>query len=89
MQPRLRERYQQDIRDKLSQEFGYGNVHQVPRLTKIVVNIGLGEAAQNPKLWTTPSRSWPRSPGSARWFAGRASPWPTSSSAKVRASEPW
>ena len=50
MQPRLRERYQQDVRDKLSQEFGYGNVHQVPRLTKIVVNIGLGEATQNPKL---------------------------------------
>jgi large subunit ribosomal protein L5 len=50
MQARLRERYQQDVRDKLSQEFGYGNVHQVPRLTKIVVNIGLGEATQNPKL---------------------------------------
>jgi large subunit ribosomal protein L5 len=50
MKPRLRERYQQDIRDKLSQEFGYGNVHEVPRLTKIVVNIGLGEATQNPKL---------------------------------------
>ncbi len=50
MQPRLRERYQQDVRDKLSQEFGYQNVHQVPRLSKIVVNIGLGEATQNPKL---------------------------------------
>jgi large subunit ribosomal protein L5 len=50
MQPRLRERYQQDVRDKLSQEFGYRNVHQVPRLSKIVVNIGLGEATQNPKL---------------------------------------
>jgi len=50
MQPRLRERYKQDVRDKLSQEFGYQNVHQVPRLAKIVVNIGLGEATQNPKL---------------------------------------
>jgi large subunit ribosomal protein L5 len=50
MQPRLRERYKQDVRDKLSQEFGYRNVHQVPRLSKIVVNIGLGEATQNPKL---------------------------------------
>lgn len=50
MQPRLRERYKQDVRDKLSQEFGYQNVHQVPRLSKIVVNIGLGEATQNPKL---------------------------------------
>jgi large subunit ribosomal protein L5 len=50
VQPRLRERYKQDVRDKLSQEFGYQNVHQVPRLSKIVVNIGLGEATQNPKL---------------------------------------
>ncbi len=50
MQPRLSERYKQDVRDKLSQEFGYQNIHQVPRLSKIVVNIGLGEATQNPKL---------------------------------------
>jgi len=35
---------------RLSREFSYGNVHQVPKLTKIVVNLGLGEATQNPKL---------------------------------------
>ena len=50
MMPRLLERYSQDIIPKLSGEFGYKNVHQVPTLTKIVVNIGLGEATQNPKL---------------------------------------
>jgi large subunit ribosomal protein L5 len=50
MQPRLVERYKKEVVSKLSEEFGYANVHQVPRLTKIVVNIGLGEAAQNPKL---------------------------------------
>jgi large subunit ribosomal protein L5 len=50
MQPRLLERYQKEIVPKLSQEFGYQNVHQVPRLAKIVVNVGLGEATQNPKL---------------------------------------
>ena len=50
MQPRLIEQYQKEVVPKLSQEFGYANVHQVPKLTKIVVNIGLGEAAQNPKL---------------------------------------
>jgi len=50
MMPRLLERYRQDIVPKLSGEFGYKNVHQVPTLTKIVVNIGLGEATQNPKL---------------------------------------
>jgi len=50
MTPRLLERYRNEIVGKLSEEFGFGNVHQVPRLTKIVVNIGLGEAAANPKL---------------------------------------
>jgi large subunit ribosomal protein L5 len=50
MLPRLLERYRSDIVPKLSQEFGYKNVHQVPNLEKIVVNIGLGEAAANPKL---------------------------------------
>ncbi|MEE8508135.1 MAG: 50S ribosomal protein L5 [Myxococcota bacterium] len=50
MQPRLLELYRKEVVAKLSQEFGYKNVHQVPRLKKIVVNIGLGEAAANPKL---------------------------------------
>lgn len=50
MRPRLLERYRSDIMPKLSEEFGYKNIHQVPNLTKIVVNIGLGEAAANPKL---------------------------------------
>ena len=50
MGSRLLDRYRSEVRDKLSEEFGYGNVHQVPTLTKIVVNIGLGEATQNPKL---------------------------------------
>ncbi len=50
MMPRLLERYRQEVVPKLSGEFGYKNAHQVPTLTKIVVNIGLGEATQNPKL---------------------------------------
>jgi large subunit ribosomal protein L5 len=53
MQPRVLERYRNEVRSKLSEEFGYSNLHQVPTLTKIVVNIGLGEAAQNPKLLET------------------------------------
>ena len=35
---------------KLSQEFGFKNVHQVPRLEKVVVNMGVGKATQNAKL---------------------------------------
>lgn len=50
MTPRMLERYRKEVVQKLSQEFGYKNVHQVPRLEKIVVNVGLGEATQNPKL---------------------------------------
>ena len=50
MRPRLLERYQGEIVSRISEEFGFENSHQVPNLTKIVVNIGLGEAAANPKL---------------------------------------
>ena len=50
MVPRLLDVYRKDVVPKLSEEFGYRNPHQVPTLDKIVVNIGLGEAAANPKL---------------------------------------
>lgn len=50
MKPRLLERYRSEIVPKLKGEFSYKNVHQVPRVEKVVVNIGVGEATQNPKL---------------------------------------
>ncbi len=50
MLPRLLDRYRSEVREKLSKEFGYANVQQVPTMTKIVVNVGLGEATENPKL---------------------------------------
>jgi large subunit ribosomal protein L5 len=50
MAARLQERYRKEIAPKLSQEFGYKNSHQVPRIEKVVVNIGLGQATQNAKL---------------------------------------
>jgi len=46
---RLRDRYQSEIAPRLRDEFGYRNVMQIPRLEKIVVNVGLGEALQNAK----------------------------------------
>ncbi len=49
MPPRLLERYRAEVADKLMSEFGYKNLHQVPRLTKVVVNMGIGEGTQNPK----------------------------------------
>lgn len=47
--PRLKTRYQKEIVPALVKEFSYSNVMQVPRLVKISVNIGLGEALQNSK----------------------------------------
>lgn len=47
--PRLKERYEQEIVPALMQEFSFGNVMRVPRVQKVVLNIGLGEATQNAK----------------------------------------
>jgi large subunit ribosomal protein L5 len=47
--PRLRERYEREIVPALMQEFKFENVMRVPRVKKVVLNIGLGEATQNPK----------------------------------------
>jgi large subunit ribosomal protein L5 len=49
MTARFRERFQQELTPALMKEFNYSNVMQVPRITKIVLNIGLGEALQNAK----------------------------------------
>jgi len=50
---RLRERYQSEVVPTLRKEFAYGNVMAVPRIEKIVVNMGLGEATQNVKIIDT------------------------------------
>jgi large subunit ribosomal protein L5 len=48
--PRLRERYQAEIGPALREQFGYANAMQVPRVMKVVVNMGVGEAAKDSKL---------------------------------------
>ncbi|MGY2873246.1 large subunit ribosomal protein L5 [Marmoricola sp. URHA0025 HA25] len=48
--PRLKARYREEILPALREQFGHGNVMQVPGLTKIVVNMGVGEAARDSKL---------------------------------------
>ncbi|OLM10523.1 50S ribosomal protein L5 [Pseudonocardia sp. Ae505_Ps2] len=48
--PRLKQRYRDEILDKLREEFGYTNVMQIPGLTKVVVNMGVGDAARDSKL---------------------------------------
>lgn len=48
--PRLRERYRSEIAGQLREQFGYDNPMRVPKLTKIVVNMGVGEAARDAKV---------------------------------------
>jgi large subunit ribosomal protein L5 len=50
---RLRERYIADVMPVLRKEFGYKNVMAVPKITKVVVNMGLGEGTQNAKVVET------------------------------------
>ncbi len=47
--PRLLERYRNEVMPALQKEFGYKNIMQVPRIEKVVLNIGMGEALQNAK----------------------------------------
>ncbi|KNC19917.1 50S ribosomal protein L5 [Arthrobacter sp. RIT-PI-e] len=48
--PRLKARYQAEIKATLQEQFDYSNVNQVPRLVKVVVNMGVGDAAKDSKL---------------------------------------
>ena len=50
---RLRERYEKEAVPGLKKEFGYDNVMAIPRITKVVVNMGLGEGTQNAKIVET------------------------------------
>ena len=47
---RLRDKYMGDVRKSLIEKFGYKNVHQIPKLQKVVLNMSVGEALQNPKV---------------------------------------
>ena len=53
MAPRLKERYASEILPELRREFNYANVMQVPRVQKVTVNIGLGEAKENARAVET------------------------------------
>ena len=48
--PRLKVRYREEIKSAMQTEFGYGNVMQIPGLVKVVVNMGVGDAARDGKL---------------------------------------
>jgi large subunit ribosomal protein L5 len=48
--PRLQKYYEETVRAKLQQDFGFSSAMQIPRLEKEVINVGLGQASKNPKL---------------------------------------
>ncbi|MGO3326371.1 50S ribosomal protein L5 [Gordonia sp. (in: high G+C Gram-positive bacteria)] len=50
VQPRLKQRYRDEIRESLNTEFNYANVMQIPGVVKVVVNMGVGDAARDAKL---------------------------------------
>lgn len=54
--PRLKEKYLQEVVPAMLNEFGYANIMQVPKLDKIVINVGLGEAIQNAKALESAER---------------------------------
>ena len=50
MSSRLKETYNNEIKDAMMKKFGYKNIMQVPKLDKIVINMGVGEAKENAKV---------------------------------------
>jgi large subunit ribosomal protein L5 len=48
--PRLKQKYREEIKQALREEFDYTNVHQIPTVVKVVVNMGVGDAARDSKL---------------------------------------
>ena len=50
MATRLAAHYNDRVRPRLQEEFGHSNIHQIPRIDKVVINVGLGEASRNQKL---------------------------------------
>jgi large subunit ribosomal protein L5 len=53
MKPRLQKHFEDRVTSRLMEQFEFDNPYQVPRIEKIVVNVGMGEAARNPKLLDT------------------------------------
>ena len=50
---RLKDQYQNEIIDAMTKKFGYKNIMEVPKLSKIVINMGVGEAKENAKILET------------------------------------
>src|ERR671934_802315 len=67
VQPRLKERYRKEIVPRLQEEFKYSSVMAVPRVEKVVINIGIGEAIQNSKALDAASADLAAITGQRPW----------------------
>ena len=90
MAARLREHYQKKVVPALTKEFGYKNAMAVPKIEKISINIGLGEATQNAKLMDGAVNELTQIAGpEAGGHQGDASRSRSSSCARARRSAAW
>jgi len=89
MAARLRELYQTKVVPTLTKEFSYKNTMAVPRIEKISINIGLGEATQNGKLMDGAVAELGQIAGRSRSSPRRRNPSRSSSCAKARRSAAW
>ena len=71
--PRLKERYESDVRPRLQERFGYHSAMEVPRVEKITLNMGVGEAKQDSNMLEAARSSSPPSRARRRACAARAS----------------
>ena len=81
--PRLKTEYRERIRAALKEQFGYTNEMQIPKLDKIVLNMGIGEAVADSKKATRPLKDLARSPARSRSPPRPATRSPASSCAKA------
>ena len=87
-EPRLKERYHAEIAGGLREQFSYTNPMMVPRLVKIVVNMGVGEAARDAKLMDGAVRDLTAITGQKPQVRRATSPSPSSSCARACRSAP-
>ena len=67
--PTLRKKYEDECRGALQKEFDYKNVMQIPRVEKVVVNMGMGEAAREPKVMDSAIKEMTQITAVNRWCA--------------------
>ncbi len=85
---RLKEQYVEEVAPALFKKFGYKTTMQIPKIDKVVVNVGCGEARRTPRFWKLSCATWPPSPARRPSSPSPRSPSQTSSCVRVCPSAP-